>query len=224
MAAEDLLTEEEQAEALKKWFRENWLWMIAGVVLSLIGILAWQRFQQYRADQGVSAAKLLDQYKAGQVSDEPKAASAIKQLDDSYTTTPYADEAHLLAAQHAVELGKFDQASSELRVVMEKARDPQKRLVARVRLARVLLQQNKADDALQLLDISKAGAFAGEMHEVRGDALLIKNDRSGARAEYQAALEEYKNIPGAATGLLQLKADELNNDSKPAATPVAAAK
>jgi len=155
-------------------------------------LAGWQRYQRFRIDRAASAVGLLDQFATAQESDEPKAATLLKQLNDDYAATPYADQAHLLVAQRAVQTGKLDQATSELRVVMDSAHDEQLRSIARLRLARVLIQQQKADDALQILNIDKAGAYAAQTHEVRGDALYSKNDRNGARAEYQAALDEYK--------------------------------
>ncbi|MES1196508.1 MAG: tetratricopeptide repeat protein [Steroidobacter sp.] len=213
MAAEDYLTDEEQAEALRKWFSDNWMWMAAGVVIALVVLVGYQRYQRFRIDRAAAAVGLLDQLATAQTTDEARANALLKQLNDDYSATPYADQAHLLVAQHAVQAGKYDQAGSELRIVMNSGHDEQLRSVARLRLARILIQQQKADDALQLLNADKAGAFAAPMHEVRGDALSSRNDRNGARAEYQAALDDYKNVPGADTSMLQLKADELNSDT-----------
>jgi len=211
MAAEDYLTDEEQAEALKKWLSENWLWMAAGVALALLALAGWQRYQVYNKDRSTTAAQLLEQLSTAQ-DDEAKSGALLKQLNDDYSNTPYADQAHLLLAQHAAQAGKFDQATSELRSVMANAHDEPLRIIARIRLARVLIQQQKAYDALQLLDVSKAGAFATQMHEVRGDALYSKGDRNGARSEYQAALDSAKGETTTDTSLLQLKADELSGD------------
>jgi predicted negative regulator of RcsB-dependent stress response len=55
------------------------------------------------------------------------------------------------------------------------------RLVAQTRLARVLVEQGKIDDALALLDVAKAGAFAAMVHDIRGDALAAKGDATAAR-------------------------------------------
>lgn len=219
MVGEDYLTEEEQAEALKKWFSENWLWMAAGVAIALLMLFGWQRYQSYRATRAASAAQLLDQMTAALGSDDAKANALAKQLGSEYSATPYADQAHLLTAKDAVEQGKLDQAAGELRTVMETGNDKLLRVVARIRLARVLIQQNKLDDALQLLDAAQAGAFAAEMHEVRGDALLRKGDRAAARGEYQAALDADQGDNSIDTSVLKLKAEELNSDMPAAPLP-----
>ena len=61
-----------------------------------------------------------------------------------------------------------------------KATDPRLALTARLRLARVQVDQNQADAALATLAGPEAGAFAPRFAEVRGDALLAKGDRAGA--------------------------------------------
>ena len=76
-----------------------------------------------------------------------------------------------------------------MRAVADESKDAELAQVARLRVARLLIQQGKHDEALKLLDVEKAGAFAAQVHEIRGDAQVAKGDRdSGARAEYAAAL------------------------------------
>jgi predicted negative regulator of RcsB-dependent stress response len=83
----------------------------------------------------------------------------------------------------------------------------------------VLIQQGKHDEAIASLKVDDLGAFAGNAHEIRGDAYVAKSDQTAARAEYAAAL--------AATdaqidrGLLELKLAEVGG-SAPA--PAAATK
>ena len=83
---------------------------------------------------------------------------------------------------HAVEARDLDEAAKRLRAVADSSRDAQLRLVARSRLARVLAEQGKHDDALALLDVADAGAFAALCHEIRGDMFAAKGDAAAARA------------------------------------------
>jgi predicted negative regulator of RcsB-dependent stress response len=83
-----------------------------------------------------------------------------------------------------------------------------------------MIQTGKHDEALKLLDIEKAGAFAAPMREIRGDALVAKGDAQGARAEYAAALaEEAKGQFDRATIELKLRdvGGEAPAEPKPAA-------
>ncbi len=70
---------------------------------------------------------------------------------------------------------------------MSRTKDGELALVARLRLARVQVAQNKLDDALATLNGVKAGAFEARFHDARGDVLFAKGDKAGALKEYEAA-------------------------------------
>ena len=93
-----------------------------------------------------------------------------------------------MLAKRDADAGKFDEAIKHLRAVVDTSADEELGQVARLRLSRLLIQTGKHDEALQLLNVEKAGAFAAQVREIRGDALVAKGDAQGARAEYAAAL------------------------------------
>lgn len=201
---DEYLTDDEQGEALKTWWRENWAWVLSGVVIGLCLLGGWQYYQRFKIKRAEAAAEVLDQFAAAQVSDKAKAETLFKDLTDKYAATPYATQAQLLQAQNAVDSNDFARAETALRAVMA-GKDPELAQVAKLRLARVLIEQGKADEALTLLDVTSAGAFVAQVHEVRGDALYAKQDQNGARGEYEAALAAYKSDSGADVSLLELK-------------------
>src|SRR5690606_39120779 len=102
--------------------------------------------------------------------------------------TPYATLGNLRLAALEVESGDFEAAAETLRWAMENSRDKELGLVARLRLARVQLELGKYDEAIALVSGQQTTAFRALFEEVRGDALLLKDDREGARAAYEAAL------------------------------------
>jgi len=144
---------------------------------------------------------------------------------EHHAGSPYADQAHLALAQTYVVAGKFEQAAGELKLVADKSEDKALAQVAQLRLARVQQQLGHHDEALALLDVSKAGAFAAQVHEVRGDVLLAKGDRSGARLAYQAAMTEAagKEADPNQTELLRLKLQDLGDAETQVAAIEAAA-
>ena len=113
----------------------------------------------------------------------------------------------------AVDGGKAADAVAPLTSVMNGAKDTDLRQIARLRLARVLIDQGKADDAIKLLGEGTPGGFAGRYHEVRGDALRAKERcAAGALTEYKAALSATDGGDGS---LLELKITDLaSNDGK----------
>jgi len=108
-----------------------------------------------------------------------------------------------------VERNDLAGAAQRLKVVADSSRDPQLRQIARARLARVLIEQGKHEEALAQLDIASAGSFGALYHEIRGDALAAKGDVAGARREYDAALAGSQTEPGIDTDYVALKRDEL---------------
>ena len=79
--------------------------------------------------------------------------------------------------------------------------------MARQRLAQVLAAQNKAEDALKLLDGDADKAFLATREELKGDLLVQLGRADEAHAAYQKAKAALSDE--AAVGGLQIKLDDL---------------
>jgi predicted negative regulator of RcsB-dependent stress response len=99
---------------------------------------------------------------------------------------------------------------------MDRTKDDELALVARMRLARVQLAQNKPDDALATLSAKPAGAFEARFHEVRGDIYFAKGNKPEALKEYLAALAG-SDARSVDTQSLQLKINDLKAEAPAAA-------
>ncbi len=216
--ADEFLSEHEQSERLKAWIRDNWAWALSGVAIGLGLLGGWQYYQRYQGIRAETAAGTVDEYVKSAGADQAKADALYKTLTTEYGKTPYADQARLQAAQVAVAKSDWANAETALRDLMEHSKDEPLRQVAKLRLARVLIETRKADDALSLLDVTKAGAFAAETHEIRGDALYAKQDLAGARTAYQAALAAAQSNgqgdDAYDVSLLKLKLQDLGADKQ----------
>jgi predicted negative regulator of RcsB-dependent stress response len=62
--------------------------------------------------------------------------------------------------------------------------------VARMRLAAVLLEQKKYEEALKVLDGNKDAAFVALAADQRGDIMLAQGRLDEARAAYKLAIEK----------------------------------
>jgi predicted negative regulator of RcsB-dependent stress response len=130
-----------------------------------------------------------------------------ERLQKDFAGTPYAVDGALKMAQAAFDNGKLDEARTRLEWAEQHAQDAAVRSLVRLRLARVLWQQAKPDEALQKLDDADA-AYAPLYAELRGDILLAKGDRSGARSAYADAVQTLAADSPARDGL-QHKLDDL---------------
>jgi predicted negative regulator of RcsB-dependent stress response len=214
------LTDLEREEQLRRWWSENWLWIFGGIALGMALLWGWQYWQRSRLAQ---AQQDLTAYQAvitslGQ-SKFDEAVAEARALRDRHPASPYADQSDLALARMAAEEQKLDVAAQHLRSVMDASKDPELRTVARSRLARVLIAQDKSDEAITLLDMAEAGAFAALYHELRGDAYAAKGDAAAARREYDEALGPQNSAAGLDRAYVELKRDQLPATPQPAGKP-----
>jgi len=209
---EDYLTDDEQLEVVKKYTKEYGTWVIGGVVIGVALLLGWRYYQGSLNTQALEAAGKFNEMTAAiQANDFAKSRSLADGIIKDFPSSPYADQAHLALAGMAVDSGKSSDAVAPLTQVMNNSKDSDLRQIARLRLARVQIDQGKPDDAIKTLAEGTPGGFAGRYHEVRGDALLAKNDTGGALVEYKAALSANDGGDGA---LLELKIADLGSNEK----------
>lgn len=212
------LTDNEREEQLRRWWGENWLWIVGGIALGLGLLAGWQYWQRHRfAGAERDAADYVATVEALGRNDRDQAVAKAGELRERRPGSAYADQADLALARAAVDRREFDDAAQRLQRVADGSKDPELRAVARTRLARVYLEQGKPDEAIALLDPKDAGAFAARYREIRGDAFQAKGDAASARAEYDAVLADSGEPRGVDREYVELKRVAL-----PAASPGAA--
>jgi predicted negative regulator of RcsB-dependent stress response len=112
------------------------------------------------------------------------------QVIERYGSTQYAGMAALAAAKAGVATGEVDDAKKNLQWAIDHAKEDEMRDVARLRLAGVLLDEKKYDDALKLLSAKTGDAFVALYADLRGDVLAAQGKPAEARAAYQQALDK----------------------------------
>ena len=205
---DEFLSEKEQIEQIREWWRENGWYLIGGVALGVLILFGWNRFNAYQDAQAEAAGALYVEVRQAIMDDAPgDARNLLAQLRESYPGSPYTDQAGLVVAVMRMDAGQLNGARDELRYVMEETSDPELSLIARLRLARVLAQQEAYDEALATLDVD-SGSFSGRYSEVRGDIHVALGDPVSARAAYTAALiTEESNLVD--RNLVQMKLEDL---------------
>ena len=194
-------TEEEQAEAIKRFFRENGLSLALGVIVGLGGLYGWKAYNQ---NQITTAEQASDSY-TKLVEGDDVLSSADAFISENKDTN-YAALAAFVAAKDAVEAQKLDVASEKLNWIVSNVDNAELKAIAITRLARIQIAQTNFDDALSTLNAPLPEAFNANVAELKGDIYAQQGNKEQARTAYQAAVDA-----GGLTGnpLLQVKLDDL---------------
>lgn len=199
---EEYRTEEEQVEALRRWWDENGRSTLVAIVLVLAGTFAWQGWQRYDAQRTASASDLYQQMlEAAALAQEGAATAApvsqlATQLRRDFAGTSYAQFAALHQARVAVIAGDLEAAEADLRWVLGKADGgSETALVAQLRLARVVAAQGNVEQALALLAPEAMGKYQAAAAMARGDVLTGAGRAEEALAAYREAQALVQTYP-----------------------------
>lgn len=200
MAIDDLLDEHEQSEKVRNWLQANGAGLIGGVVLGLALIGGWQWWQKQQEHARIQTG---ERYQAAL---DNVQAKKLRQAQSQVAALPggtYATLAALDLAKAQLDAGQRDAAIATLRTA--RPSDPALSVIVTQRLARLLIDAGKADEALKLLPAQSNDA---EVLQVRGDAYFALGHRDEARTAYAQALT-HLGIDAPQRRLVELKLSEV---------------
>ncbi len=234
MSAYDL-EEQERIAAIKDWWDKWGTWVYAALIAFFLGIAGTQGWKYFQSRQTVEAETLfLSVQKVAQeitvTKEWKKLSDAATALAEKYPATFYATDVQLMAAKAAFDGGDLAQAKKHLDWVVANGRDSHKN-IAKIRLAALLVDEKKFDDALKMLGTIKDDGFVSAVSDLKGDIYAVQGRRDEARAAFELAVEKaeqrspLKSISqakldafgGAAEKAADKKTDDKTADNKDAA-------
>ncbi len=207
--AEEFETEEQRIEALLKWWKDNKRSVVAGLILGVVIVVGWNSWKAHQQEQAEQASAIYQKILAISL-DESKAETLEKlanQLSNDYGSTAYSAFAALFLAKVKVDAGDLPAAMTTLQSALKEAPYEGFENLVRLRMLRILMAQNKAEEAMQVLasiDQAKAGKFEPQFEAIKGDALLQLKRPNEAITAYQRAEEL-----GLQSGYVRMKLDDL---------------
>lgn len=203
-------SEKEQIEEIRAWWTENGRFVIAGVILGVAAIVGWNQWQSRIEATQIGASNLYEEIMAAVGDGNAEAAeAAARDLYLNYERTVYPDQARLAMARLYMDKGRDQDAADTLRDVLASDKNEEIQMVARLRLAKILLYQDKPGEVIELLKDHLEGGFAARYNEILGDAYAAEGDYAEAQQAYQAALSESRNLRTIDNNLIQLKLNDL---------------
>jgi len=211
---DEYLSEKEQIELIKRWWRENGWFLIGGAAIFAIGWFGWQQYQASQQRVAEEAAALyLELGAAVEDDDRERADELLARLASEFESSAYLDQGRLLIASENL-IRDTQRSIDELTAVMESSRDEGTAMIARLRLARVLAYDEQFERALEVLNVSDIGEFEARFSEVRGDVHAAMGNVEAAISAYTDALLRGGNGT-VDLEFLQLKLNELIQVGRP---------
>jgi predicted negative regulator of RcsB-dependent stress response len=212
MAINEYETEDQQVEALKKWWKENGTSIIVGLFVGVSALFGWRYYIEQNNVHAVYASDLYMQVMqsvATQTTDD-KTIDIHNQLINEYSGTPYAALVSLALAKMEYEKDNVESAAAQLELAKKHANDDVIKQIANLRLVSVYLEQKKYDEAMLLLNMKHDAAYDAQYEELKGDLFNARGDITQARLAYDKAI----SLQGiAASKWLKLKRQNLGQQS-----------
>ncbi|MCK9635942.1 tetratricopeptide repeat protein [Methylobacter sp. Wu8] len=205
-------TEEEQVEALKRWWKENSTSTIVGLVMGIVIILGWNYWQDHKKERAAQASATYDQLLKALDDDKKDSADKLaERMQEQFKGTEYAAFSGLFQAKLKAQQGDVAAAKQILKTI---AAESNKALgnIARIRLVRLMLATGEYEQGLQVInevDAKQASSYSANYDELVGDLYVALDRLDEARTSYQNALREGQPSP-----LLQFKIDDLTAQEK----------
>ncbi len=182
------LTEEQQIEQLKEWWKDNGTPLIVGAVLGLSGFFGWKFWneKQIATQEAASELYMTVTDQVGKEDSTQLAENAAK-VKAGFPDSSYAILSAFHLAKLAVEANELDNAVVEFTWVIDKHPGNELVQIAKIRLARILVAQQKAEQALPLLTMANDSGYFEIASLVKGDAFMALDRKTEALEAYKSA-------------------------------------
>ncbi len=203
------MTEEEQLDVIKKWWKRNG--NMITVFLSLILLcVAGYRYMHWSQDKKIQQASVTYEHMmlAFSNQDIKSVRSYANELIKEYGSSVYADVAHMTLAKVYVNKNKLDKAQEELKIVADKSDMPSLRQIAKIRVARLMAAEKSYSKALNELSSVVDETYLPVINELKGDIYGATGKYQEAISSYRLAIDEVKTN-GMGNLFLEMKTNEL---------------
>ncbi|MEM8982850.1 MAG: tetratricopeptide repeat protein [Pseudomonadota bacterium] len=202
----DYATEEEQVEALQRWWAEYRIYVITGIIIGIAALIGWNRWSAAQQAAAESASDLyrvlLESVEKGE---QDAAQAALDALQAEHAGSTVASQAWLAAAKMHMDRGETDAAVAALNRVLDSSLHADIKTIARLRLAQIHQYAGRADDAFAVLQPVTSAYQRARVDAMLGDIELERGNTEAARVAYEAALAAPPGESGIDTNFVRLK-------------------
>nr|WP_305961280.1 MULTISPECIES: YfgM family protein [unclassified Pantoea] len=192
---------------MRQFFANNGKFLAVGVIIGIAALGGWRFWSSHQEGTDKAASAEYQQLTSAMQADKPDSLQAVATFASENNNT-YGALASLDLAKQYVETNQLDKAITLLQSGLKDTKDANLQAVINLRLARIQLQQSQADAALSTLNNVKGDGWTAIVADIRGEALLSKGDKQGARDAWSKGAESQASP--ALKQMLQMKMNNLS--------------
>ena len=220
MAQQLDLQEQEQVDALKAFWAKYGNLIMWVVTLLLAAFAGWNFWQKLERDKALQAGMMYGELQtAASAGDDKRAAQIFGDMKAKFAKTTYTQLGGLMAAKVQVDKGDATNAMANLHWVADAGND-ENAAVAHMRMAGLLADAKKYDDALKELALVKPASFAPLVSDRRGDIQMAQGQKDAAIKAWKVA---YDGLPETTQYRVLVEAKLTAQGAAPAASAASAA-
>ena len=180
----------ETTERIKRLWKKYGNLVITLILLVMLAILGLQAWHKHKAKISIQASTLYENLLVNLEAQKNTQVQGLgNQLMSNYASSPYAKLAALLLAKQALINKQLLVAVTNLKWVISHAKSPEIKSIAQIRLARVLLVEQKKQQALAMVQQVTVKNMLPIANVVKGDIYLALQQDAKAKIAYQQALK-----------------------------------
>lgn len=200
-------TEEQQVDAIKKWWSENGTMLVVGAVVGLAGLWGWRYYgETVTTNQEKASTEFQQVLSKFEADGEDQSSTEMRTFIAENKDNNYATLGALLLVKEAVQAKDFALAKTQLTNLLANNTYEPLTPVIQLRLARVNSELGDYQAALTTLDKITAKGFIVKANQSKGLVYLKQGDLEAARSAFQTAVDASE---GRVDPLLQLQLDDL---------------
>lgn len=174
--------EHDQVDAIKRFFAENGKALAVGVILGVGALVGWRYWSSHQTESARAASLAYQNAVTAVSADKPDSIPVAEKFAAENKNT-YGALASMELAQQFVDKNELKKAEAQL-------------------------QLKQADAALKTLDAVKGEGWTAIVADLRGEALLSKGDKKGARSAWEAGVNS--DASPALSEMMQMKINNLS--------------
>ena len=187
-------TDQDQINMLKEWWHNYGRALTIAIVAGLLLGYGWRFWHSHRQKTLQQASIQYQSLLSVLQSNPPDRLQSVQRitqnLKQEYPKTPYASLASLFLAKSNVDQKNYASAINDLTWVLQHSSDSTLKQLARLRIARIKLSENKADQALSILNTVEDPTYSPYIDLIKGSIYQEKGDHTKTQSYFESTTNQ----------------------------------